>query len=191
MLNSFINQKKSESDLKVKLRDICFVRRGTTITKKQTIEGEVPVIGGGTKPSYFHNISNRDANCITISGSGASAGFVNKWDVPIFASDCSTVETRDETHLQNFVYYFLLSQQNYIYKNFRSGAAQPHVYAKDIETLDYPLVSIEQQRFIVDKLDDAFLQINKLAMSSEMKNKEIDELKSALLSSFINNKNLF
>jgi len=58
----------------VKLGEACLVRRGTTITKKQTVEGEVPVIGGGTKPTYFHNEPNRDANCITVSGSGASAG---------------------------------------------------------------------------------------------------------------------
>ena len=79
---------------KVKLGEVCLVRRGTTITKKQTVQGKVPVIGGGTKPTYFHNEANRYSNCITVSGSGASAGFVNKWDVPIFASDCSTVEVR-------------------------------------------------------------------------------------------------
>lgn len=145
----------------VKLGEACVVRRGTTITKKQTIEGKVPVIGGGTKPTYYHNESNRAANCITISGSGASAGFVNKWGVPIFASDCSTVEPKDETQLHQFVYYYLMSQQQFIYDNFRSGAAQPHVYAKDIETLDYPIVSLPEQQRIVAKLDAAFAEIDR------------------------------
>lgn len=144
-----------------KLGEICSVRRGTTITKKQTIEGSVPVIGGGTKPTYFHNEYNRKANCITISGSGASAGFVNQWDVPIFASDCSTVEPKDNTQLSEFIYYFLLSKQEYIYKNFRSGAAQPHVYAKDIGTLEYPILSITEQQRIVAKLDAAFAKVDK------------------------------
>ena len=164
-----------------KLGEICIVRRGTTITKKQTIEGEVPVIGGGTKPTYFHNESNRKANCITISGSGASAGFVNKWDVPIFASDCSTVEPKDNTQLSNFIYYFLLSQQEYIYKNFRSGAAQPHVYAKDIASLEYPILPIAEQERIVAKLDATFAEIDRAAEWAQIKENEIQKLKASLL----------
>lgn len=144
-----------------KLGDACFVRRGTTITKKNAVEGDVPVIGGGTKPTYFHNEPNREAGCITISGSGASAGFVNRWDMPIFASDCSTVEPKDEMQLPKFVYYYLLSQQQFIYNNFRSGAAQPHVYAKDIETLDFPILPLAEQQRIVAKLDAAFAEIDR------------------------------
>ena len=159
----------------VKLGEACLVKRGTTITKKQTIKGDVPVIGGGTKPTYFHNQSNRDSNCITISGSGASAGFVNRWDGPIFASDCSTVEPKDEKQLHKFIYYFLLSRQEFIYENFRSGAAQPHVYAKDIETLDYPIIPIADQKQIVAKIDAAFAEISRLQNLVE---KEILDAKS-------------
>ena len=144
----------------VNLGEACLVRRGTTITKKHAVEGDVPVIGGGTKPTYFHNEPNRAASCITVSGSGASAGFVNRWNMPIFASDCSTVEPKDETQLPQFVYYYLLSQQQFIYDNFRSGAAQPHVYAKDIETLDFPVLPLAEQERIVAKLDTAFAEID-------------------------------
>ena len=38
-----------------KLENVCNVKRGTTITKKQTIEGDIPVVGGGKKPTYYHN----------------------------------------------------------------------------------------------------------------------------------------
>ena len=145
----------------VNLGEACLVRRGTTITKEHAVEGDVPVIGGGTKPTYFHNEPNRAASCITVSGSGASAGFVNRWNMPIFASDCSTVEPKDETQLPQFVYYYLLSQQQFIYDNFRSGAAQPHVYAKDIETLDFPVLPLAEQERIVAKLDAAFAEIDR------------------------------
>ena len=79
----------------IKLGDACLVKRGTTITRKDTIEGKVPVVAGGRKATYYHNIHNRESDTITISGSGASAGFINYWSVPIFASDCSTVELKD------------------------------------------------------------------------------------------------
>ncbi len=165
----------------VKLGDVCNVKRGTTITRKVTAEGNVPVIGGGTKPTYFHNQPNRDANCITISGSGASAGYVNMWDVAIFASDCSTVEPKDDTQLHKFIYYYLSSQQEYIYKNFRSGAAQPHVYGKDIATLQFPILTLAEQQRIVAKLDAAFAEIDMAIDAAETKESEVAKLKSTLL----------
>ncbi len=97
------------------------------------------------KHAYYHNKPNRNANVITISGSGANAGFVNYWDMPIFASDCTTVEVKDDSQNIKFVLYYLLSQQQYIYDNFRSGAAQPHVYAKDIATMPYMFAPIKVQ----------------------------------------------
>ena len=166
----------------VKLGDVCLVRRGTTITKKQTVEGIIPVIGGGTKPTYYHNQANREANCITVSGSGASAGFVNKWEQEIFASDCSTVEPQDENQLHQFVYYYLLSQQQYIYDNFRSGAAQPHVYAKDIATLPFPVIPLAEQQRIVAKLDAAFAEIDRAIESTNESIKNSLSLRVSVLS---------
>jgi restriction endonuclease S subunit len=169
----------------VNLGEACLVRRGTTITKKHAVEGDVPVIGGGTKPTYFHNEPNRAASCITVSGSGASAGFVNRWNMPIFASDCSTVEPKDETQLPQFVYYYLLSQQQFIYDNFRSGAAQPHVYAKDIETLDFPVLPLAEQERIVAKLDTAFAEIDEAVKSTKQSKRLSSELiKAAILNKF-------
>ena len=165
-----------------KLGDVTKVSRGTTITKKQTVDGNIPVIGGGMKPTYFHNEFNRDAGVITISGSGASAGFVNYWAEPIFASDCSTVQPFDKSYDKKFLYFFLLSQQQFIYENFRSGAAQPHVYAKDIATLDIPKIDLPVQKQIVEKLDAAFADIDRANKATQKKEKELIQLKSSLLS---------
>lgn len=167
----------------VKLGEICIVQRGTTITKKNTVEGVVPVIGGGIKPTYFHNEANREAGCITVSGSGASAGYVNFWDTPIFASDCSTVETNNDEILQRFVYYFMQSQQQYIYDNFRSGTAQPHVYAKDIAAFDFPVIPRTEQQSIVTKLDAIFAEIGMALGTAQAEEVEIELLWSRLLRS--------
>lgn len=167
----------------VKLGEICKVQRGTTITKKNTVKGVVPVIGGGTKPTYFHNEANRESGCITVSGSGASAGYVNYWDTPIFASDCTTVETNNDEILQRFVYYFMQSQQQYIYENFRSGTAQPHVYAKDIATFDFPVKPITEQQSIVNKLNASYAEIDKALGAAQAAEVEINILWSRLLRS--------
>ena len=159
----------------VKLGDACLVRRGTTITRKQTKKGNVPVIAGGRQATYFHNQHNRKPGTITVSGSGASAGLVNYWQTPIFASDCSTIELKDKKQNIKFVYYYMQSMQELIYKEMRSGAAQPHVYAKDIANLDFPLISLKEQQRIVAKLDKVFSEIDEVI---ELTKKNISNFKS-------------
>ena len=106
---------------------------------------------------------------------------MNIWDTPIFASDCSTVEPRNDLNLKKFLYYYLVSQQQFIYENFRSGAAQPHVYAKDLSTLDCPIVSPTEQKRIVEKLDNNFLQIKLAKEILNNKKQNFLKLKSAIL----------
>ena len=170
-----------------KLGDVCLIRRGTTITKKQTKKGNVPVIAGGRKATYFHNQHNRKSGTITVSGSGASAGLVNYWQIPIFASDCSTVELKDNNQNIKFVYYYMQSMQELIYKEMRSGAAQPHVYAKDIANLNFPLISLEEQHRIVAKLEASFIEINKSINIANNKKTKIENLKTSVLNSVFKN----
>ena len=139
----------------VKLGDLCVVKRGTTITQKEAIEGKVPVVGGGLKPTYFHNSSNRNGNTITVSGSGASAGFINFYKEPIFASDCSTVEPKNDTVDVSYIYRAMQNLQEYIYTKLKAGAAQPHVYAKDLANLEIPFPPLAEQHRIAALLDTA------------------------------------
>ena len=143
-----------------RMGDVCKVLRGNTITRKQTKLGRVPVVAGGLAPAYTHNKANRPANTVTVSGSGANAGFVNFYDVPIYASDCSTVTPKHrEELLPVFVFRFLQSQQKYIYENLKRGSAQPHVYPKDIAELRIPVLPVSAQKQVVTILDEAFAAI--------------------------------
>lgn len=142
------------------LGEVCDLRKGTTITKKETITGNVPVVAGGVKPAYFHDTPNRPANIVTISASG-SAGHVNFFSVPIWASDCITVLPKINTLIVQYAYYYLLSIQHYIYNEFVQGSAQPHVYASDLEKLLIPIPSAKEQSRIVNgfrSLDDLIVQ---------------------------------
>ena len=78
-----------------RLGDVAEIKRGTSITKKDVTDGEIPVIAGGRTPAYFHNFSNREGQTIVIAGSGAYAGFVSWWEQPIFVSDAFTVKPCD------------------------------------------------------------------------------------------------
>ena len=172
------------SSKNVALGEVCIVKRGTTITQKEAIEGEIPVVAGGLKPTYYHNQANRLGNTITISGSGANAGFVNFWNQPIFASDCSTVEVINNKLDITYVYYFLLSKQQYIYNELRSGAAQPHVYGKDIAKIVISIPSVATQQKIVAKLDAIFAEIDVATAAAEANAKNAEALFQSYLTEF-------
>jgi len=126
------------------------------------------VIAGGLEPAYYHNVANRRAGAITISASGANAGHVSRWNTPIFASDCTTIVSDELVVGQDFVFYCLKSQQPYIQRELRRGAAQPHVYAKDIAHLEIPVPPLAEQQRIVAKLDVVSEQTSQLDRVAEV-----------------------
>lgn len=102
------------------------IRKGSSITKDKTTPGAYSVVAGGKSPAYTHNDFNRKAGVLTVSASGANAGFVNYYDKPIFASDCLTIES-DNKILLKYVFYVLKARQKDIYV-FAKGNGQPHMY---------------------------------------------------------------
>ncbi|HOJ10901.1 MAG TPA: N-6 DNA methylase, partial [Clostridiales bacterium] len=136
----------------VELGEICLVERGTSITSKELIDGDIPVIAGGQQPAYFHNISNRTGKVITVSGSGAYAGFINYFEEPIFASDCSTIQSNNSNVNLTYVYHTIKAQQDRFYE-LQSGMGQPHVYARDIKPFKIPLPPLHIQEEIVKEIE--------------------------------------
>ena len=135
----------------IKLGKVAIIKKGKSITTTQRKEGNIKVVAGGRDYAYLHNEANRTADVITISASGAYAGFVNYWDEPIFASDCNTVQGEDKMQTL-FLYNYLVSIQDYIY-TLQRGAAQPHVYSDDIANIPIPDVNRDIQAKIVSECD--------------------------------------
>ena len=129
------------------LGNICDIQKGTAITSSEIEEGEYKVVAGGIDYAYMHNKYNRPENVITVSASGANAGYVNFWQEKIFASDCTTIigNSFEET---SFIYYFLKANQNLLF-SLQKGAAQPHVYANDLKQIKIPILPISVQKKIV------------------------------------------
>lgn len=136
----------------VKLEDIPIqIKKGDLITKKEIANGKIPVIAGGKSPAYYCNRYNRDGTTITVSASGANAGYVNLFYGQIFASDCSTIE-EDRSYFIEYIYYLMAKEQENIYK-LQTGGAQPHVHPKDIEKLEVIYSrNIEEQKAIAETL---------------------------------------
>lgn len=105
--------------------------RGKNITAEEMQEGMIPVISAGIDPSGFHNKSNVKGVSLTISNSGANAGYLQINYSDIWAADCSYCNSSKYIYF----YYELLNNMRVVLFNLQKGAAQPHVYAKDINKM--------------------------------------------------------
>lgn len=143
-----------------KLGDIVSINKGQLITEKDAQDGTIPVIAGGKKPAYYHSFPNRQGKTITISASGANAGYVGFYTEPIFASDCSTIGENNGYSIE-FIYYQLSMLQENIYYA-QTGGAQPHIHPKDLKPLLINYTNLKEQKAIAQVLSDMDAEIEGL-----------------------------
>lgn len=155
------------------LGDRLKVFKGRNITEKTIISGDIPVVAGGLNPAYYHNVANVKGPVITISASGANAGFVKLYYEDIWASDCSYINKDSNPSI--YFYYLLLKAKTREITNLQKGAAQPHVYPKDLTNL--PIVTIPDQIIIdfnskveplFDLISNLHKQIEKLVKTRDL-----------------------
>ena len=150
-INSRYLGKKSQSTIfeNISLGEIAVIGKGQSITSREIIKGEYPVIAGGQSSPYSHNKYNNDTNVITVSASGAYAGFVWYHNYPIFASDCVVIRSKDENLFSTkYIFEVLKTKQKEIYL-FQQGAGQPHVYPADLTKVLIPVVPIDIQEKLI------------------------------------------
>jgi type I restriction enzyme S subunit len=111
-------------------------RRGKSLQSKNMKQGSVFVISGGLQPAGLHNESNTVAPVITVSASGANAGFTALWGHDVWSADSSFIDTTITPHVY-FYYLFLSSNQKRIYE-MQTGSGQPHIYPSHLELLELP-----------------------------------------------------
>lgn len=74
------------------LSDVCEFKRGKNITSSEMEEGNVPVVSAGLEPSGYHSCANVRGTNVTMSSSGANAGYIAIHYSDIWAADCSYIE---------------------------------------------------------------------------------------------------
>lgn len=132
------------------LKDVSEMKRGQSITTKKLKVGKIPVIAGGQEPSFYNDKYNREGETITVSSSGASAGFLNYWNETILCTDSFSIKAKKLN--MRYLYHYLKMKQNEIY-NKKRGAGIPHVHISDLEKIKIPCPPLEVQGEIVRILD--------------------------------------
>ncbi len=110
--------------------DYIIPERGRGLLTKDAQKGCVPVVAGGIEPATYHNTANTTAPVISISASGANAGYVNLWHQPIWSSDSSFIDFRMTPNV--YFWYILLKLRQKEIFDAQVGSAQPHIYPKHI-----------------------------------------------------------
>lgn len=164
-----------------RIGEIAKISKGQSLQSKDFANGHIPVIAGGQTYAGFHNIANHKETSVTISASGAYAGYVWLHEYPIFASDCSVIEGNDDVDI-HFLYNVLKLKQGEIYKS-QTGGAQPHIHPKDIEPIKIVIPfkngkpNFDEQRAIGNILTEMDNEISAL----EQKRAKYENIKKGMM----------
>jgi restriction endonuclease S subunit len=166
------------------LDNTCDIILGKRITKKENIEGDIPVYGGGDI-TFYTNKSNRNENTLIISRYALSKTCVRLIPNKFFLNDSGLSITSKNKELQKYINYYLLSDNNqkYIYKNCTSGSIQKNLNMGIFRKLKIPIPKSELKiKEWVDKISKPYDKKNKneeliMKLEEQIKNKikDIDE----------------
>ena len=160
------------------LKEICTIQKGTQLNKDSLkAEGTYPVINGGINPSGYWEVCNFDANLITISQGGASAGYVNFLSTPFWAgAHCYVIAKCDTSIVYRYLYHFIKMQQT-IFMQSQYGAGIPSLSFKTINEVTIPVPPLPVQNEIVRILDN----FTELTAELEARKKQYEYYRDKLL----------
>lgn len=162
------------------LKTLCEFRKGKNITASEMCKGTYPVISAGLSPSGFHNKSNVHGVSVTMSSSGANAGYISIHYDDIWAADCSYIS--EEQTEEIFYVYEVLNNIRQVINNYQMGAAQPHVYPKDINRIKTCIPPKELRIKANSILAKFHKEIDKLAQQNTLLTRQRDLLLPRLMS---------
>lgn len=162
------------------LSDVCEFKRGKNITSSEMKDGTIPVISAGITPSGFHSHANVYGISVTMSSSGANAGYIAVHYSDIWAADCSYIEEASTPYI--YYVYELLNNIRSIINNFQRGAAQPHVYPKNINRIKMIIPSEDIRKKANEKIGVIHRHIDNLQRQNSLLARQRDLLLPRLMS---------
>lgn len=160
--------------------DYIVPKRGKNLLTRDAIDGDTPVVAGGINPSAYNNQFNTKSPVITISASGANAGYTNLWNIPVWASDCSYI---DDSITKNvyFWYIVLKTRQNEIF-DAQTGSAQAHIYPRHIADMPIAELDLDEVRNYNVLVEPLFKKIGE----NKKENEQLSQLRDTLLPKIMN-----
>lgn len=146
----------------VKLSDVCDVKLGTRITKKNNTDGKYPVYGGGDI-TFYTDTHNRDKNTLIVSRYALSKTCVRLLPHKFYLNDSGlSLHTKNDI-LQKYINFYFLCDKNqkYIYKNCISGSIQKNLNMNLFHNMSVSIPKSEKKiKKWVDKISKPYDEIN-------------------------------
>ena len=153
-------------DLSVEMKslgEVTEINRGVRVIKKNLSESQgYPVYQNSMTPLGYHNEFNCNKNTTFMIVAGA-AGEVGYSDINFWAADDCFYFHSDDTLVNKFIYYYLLTQDNYIYSRVRK-ASIPRISRTSIENIKIPIPPLSEQERIVSILDKFDALVNDISI---------------------------
>jgi len=158
------------------LGEVCEFQNGSQLDKKDMVEGNIPIFGGGVKIVGFHNANNRNGNETIVCGTGY-AGYVNhNYGNPFWASQCFTMKSKNiNIMIDKYLYYYskiILEPQ---FMSNQKGTAIPFIRYTQVIGVKIPIPSLECQQEIVKYLDFIYEKANKTSITKIEELKQLNE----------------
>jgi len=137
------------------LGQIATYRTGEQLNRTTMSEGAAyPVINGGIGPSGKHDSFNTEANTITVSQGGASAGYVNFVTERFWAgAHCYIVQPTTLAAIDTRFLYFVMKNGQSALQASKLGAGIPGLSVSGLSSFLVPVPPLEVQHEIVRILD--------------------------------------
>ena len=162
-----------------KLRDICEIRRGVRVVKKQLSDRDgYPVYQNSLTSLGMYQSSNRKSGTTFVICAGA-AGEIGYCNTEFWAADdCSTVES--DALIDRFIYFYLMTKQSKLKSQVRK-ASVPRLSRDAIENLSIPVPPLEIQNRIVEVLDKMTTLTAELEAELEARKQQYEYYRNKLL----------
>ena len=165
-----------------KLGEVVTINKGAQLNKDRLLDdGKYPVINGGVNPSGYWEEYNKEANLITISQGGASAGYVNWQQTKFWAGAHCYVLEEPQRGVDYRYLYFVVKKHERELMGSQIGAGIPSVSTKTISNIPIPLPPLEIQREIVQILDNFANLTAELTAELAKRKKQYEHYRDMLL----------
>ena len=171
----------------VPLKDFCKMYQPPTISTKEMITDGEFVVYGANGPIGRYNKFNHEEPQLLVTCRGATCGAVNM-SQPFSWINGNAMVIQPDLELATLEYMKYAFLGGIDVSSSITGSAQPQITRIILEVIKVPLPSLEKQAEIVEKLDNAFAEIDLLEEIHSKSNKELlaslfDTYRDSLLTS--------
>ena len=168
----------------INLGKMCEIKTGKGITRKDSNDGDFPIISGGKEPMGFFDVFNREENTVTVSRVGANAGFVNFIETKFYLNDkCFSIIPIGEFEEKinpKYLYHALKAKENELI-DLQSTGGVPTINTEKVSNISIAVPPLEVQNEIVHILDDFILLSAELSAELKEREKQYEYYRSKLL----------